>query len=47
MCVILLLTVVPCVSFILFAADRKNLPAVLSAIGFTVCHVIFGVVNFV
>ena len=47
MCVILLLTVVPCVSFILFATNRNNIPAVLSAIGFTVCHVIFGVVNFV
>ena len=42
-----LLTVPPCLAFILFAADRKNLPAVLFATMFTVCHCIFGVVNFV
>ena len=45
--VILLLIVPPCLAFILFAADRKNLPAVVLAAGFTVCHLIFGVVNFV
>ena len=45
--VILLLTLPPCLAFILFAADRKNLPAVLFATAFAVCHVIFGVVNFV
>lgn len=44
--VILLLTLPPCLSFILFAADRKNLPAVLFASVFAVGHVIFGVVNF-
>lgn len=45
--VILLLTIPPCLSFILFAADRKNLPAVLFATAFAVCHLIFGVVNFI
>ena len=45
--VILLLTLPPCLAFLLFAIDRKNLPAVVSAFGFTVCHCIFGVVNFV
>lgn len=44
--VILLLTVPPCLAFILFAADRRNLPAVVLAAGFTVCHLIFGVVNY-
>ena len=44
--VILLLTVPPCLAFILFAADRKNLPAVVLAASFTVCHCIFGVVNY-
>lgn len=44
--VILLLTVPPCLAFILFAADRKNLPAVVLVAGFTVCHLIFGVVNY-
>ncbi|MBP5556488.1 MAG: hypothetical protein J6X65_02105 [Bacteroidales bacterium] len=44
--VILLLTLPPCLAFILFAIDRKNLPAVVSAASFTVCHCIFGVVNY-
>ncbi len=44
--VILLLTLPPCLAFILFAIDRKNLPAVVSAAGFTGCHCIFGVVNY-
>ena len=44
--VILLLTLPPCLAFILFAIDRKNLPAVVSAAGFTVCHCVFGVVNY-
>ena len=44
--VILMLTVPPCVAFILFAADRKNLPAVLFASGFAVCHLLFALINF-
>ncbi|MBP5497083.1 MAG: hypothetical protein J6X98_07935 [Bacteroidales bacterium] len=45
--VILLLTLPPCLAFILFAVDRKNLPAVLFASVFAVGHLVFGVVNFV
>ena len=45
--VILLLTVPPCLAFLLFAIDRKNLPAVIFATVFAVCHLVFGVVNFV
>lgn len=45
--VILLLTLPPCLAFILFAIDRKNLPAILFATVFTVCHLTFWVVNFV
>ena len=45
--VILLLTIPPCLAFILFATDRKNLPAVLFATGFAVCHLIFAIVNFI
>lgn len=45
--VILLLTVPPCLAFILFAIDRKNLLAVIFAAVFAVCHLVFGVVNFV
>lgn len=45
--IILLLTIPPCAAFILFALDRKNLPAVVFAIGFTICHLIYGIVNFI
>lgn len=45
--IILMLTIPPCLAFILFAIDRKNLPAVLFATGFAVCHLIFAIVNFI
>ena len=45
--VILLLTILPCLAFILFAADRKNLPAVVFAMAFAVCHLIFAIINFI
>ena len=45
--VILLLTIPPCLAFIMFAADRKILPAVLFATGFDVCHLIFAIINFI
>ena len=45
--VILMLTIPPCLAFILFAADRKNVPAILFATGFAVCHLIFAIVNFI
>lgn len=45
--VILLLTLPPCAAFVLFAADRRNLPAVLAATGFSVCHLLFGIINFI
>ncbi len=45
--VIMLLTIPPCLAFILWALDRKNYIAVIPAICFTVCHLIFGVVNFI
>lgn len=45
--VILMLTIPPCLAFILFAADRKNHPAVLFATGFAVCHLIFAIMNFI
>ena len=44
--VILGMTVVPCLAFLFFALDRKNGIALIPIGGFTVCHVIFGVVNF-
>ena len=45
--VILMLTIPPCLAFILFAIDRKNLPAVLFALGFAICHLVFAIVNFI
>ncbi len=45
--VILLLTLPPCLAFILFAIDRKNLPAILFATAFAVCHLVFAVANFI
>ena len=45
--IILLLTVPPCLGLILFAADRKNLPAVLFAAGFAVCHLMYAYGNFI
>ena len=44
--VILGMTVAPCFAFFFFALDRKNGIALIPISGFTVCHVIFGVVNF-
>ena len=45
--VIIILTIPPCLAFILFAADRKNLPAVVFATAFAVCHLIFAIINFI
>lgn len=45
--VILSLTFPPCLAFILFALDRKNIIAFVFAICFTICHLIYGVVNFI
>ena len=45
--VILLLTIPPCLAFILFAIDRKNLPAILFATAFAVCHLMFSAINFI
>lgn len=45
--VILSLTFPPCLAFILFALDRKNIIAVVFATCFTICHLIYGIVNFI
>lgn len=45
--VIILLTVPPCLAFILFALDRKNIIALFPAVFFTICHLIYGTVNFI
>ena len=45
--VILLLTIPPCVAFILFSADRKNIPACVFATVFAVCHLVFAILNYI
>ena len=45
--VILGLTIPPCLAFLFFAIDRKNYISIVPIAIFTVCHVIFGVVNFI
>ena len=45
--VIALLTIPPCMAFIIYTIDRKNIVATIPAIIFTVCHVIYGVVNYI
>ena len=45
--VILDLCLAPCGAFLLLALARKNVPALLAAGGFTVCHLISTIVNFI
>ncbi|MGN0676296.1 MAG: hypothetical protein ACI4K5_00960 [Ruminococcus sp.] len=45
--VIISLTLPPCLAFIFFALDRKNIIAVVFDTCFTICHLIYGVVNFI
>ena len=45
--VILGLTIPPCLAFLFFAIDRKNGIALIPISIFTICHLIYGVVNFV
>lgn len=45
--VILGLTIPPCFTFLFFAIDRKNGIALIPISIFTVCHLIYGVVNFI
>lgn len=45
--VILGLTIFPCLAFMFFAIDRKNIIAVVPISIFTICHLIYGVVNFI
>lgn len=45
--VILGLTIPPCLAFLFWAIDRKNVIAVIPISIFTICHLIYGIVNFV
>ena len=45
--VILGLTIPPCLAFLFFAIDRKNGLALIPISIFTICHLVYGVVNFI
>lgn len=45
--VILVLCIAPCLAFILFSLERKNAAALGAAGIFTLCHVLYGVINFI
>ena len=45
--VVLGLTLFPCFAFFTFALDRKNMLAVIPISIFTLCHLEYGVVNFI
>ncbi len=45
--VILGLTIPPCLAFIFFAIARKNKIAIIPISVFAICHLIYGIVNFV
>ncbi len=44
--VIMALTLPPCFAFFSFALDRRNILAVFPIVCFTVCHLVYGIVNF-
>ena len=45
--VILGLTISPCLTFLFFAIDRKNGIALIPISIFTICHLVYGIVNFI
>ena len=44
--VILALCLAPCLAFGFYSVGRKNCPAQISLAGFTICHFVYGIVNF-
>lgn len=45
--VVLGLTIPPCLAFLFFAIDRKNGVAILPISVFAICHLVYGVANFI
>lgn len=45
--IIVLLTIPPCLAFLLYTIDRKNVLALISVMIFTICHIIYGFVNYI
>ncbi len=45
--VILDVTVPPCLAFLFYAIDRKNIIAIIPNIIFLICHLIYAIINFI
>lgn len=45
--IILLLCIAPCLSFGSYALNRKNMPALIPWFVFFVCHLLYGIFNFI
>lgn len=45
--IILGMTIFPCLAFLLFAIDKKNMIAVIPISVFMICHLIYGIVNYI
>ena len=45
--VILDLCIAPCVAFIILSIVRKNIVALIASIIFMICHVLYGIMNFI
>lgn len=45
--IILLLCLTPCLAFLFMAIDRKNMIAVIPTVIFTICHLVYGIVNYI
>ena len=45
--IILGLTISPCLAFLFFAIDRKNNVALIPIFIFTICHLIYAIVNYI
>ncbi|MDV4151441.1 hypothetical protein R0131_11370 [Clostridium sp. AL.422] len=45
--IILDLCIAPCVAFILLSIERKNIVALIASTIFMICHVLYGIMNFI
>lgn len=41
------LTVPPCLAFLLFAVNRKNMVALVPTVAFTICHLLYSFYNYI
>lgn len=45
--VILGLILPPCLAFLCYSIDRKNMVAIVPTVIFTICHLVYGIVNYI